>query len=99
MAERHQIAADFERDAVFDGHVAAAKSFLGEARRFEGHLNIHPVVHDVGNELRVRLRLVQAAHDSEAHVHVALFHEGRDDGVEGPLARRQRVGMAGRHRE
>ena len=57
------------------------------------------MVHDVGNELRVRLRLVQPAHDAEADVHVALLHEGRNDGVERPLARRERVGMVGIHLE
>ena len=47
-----------------------------------------------GDELRVRLRLVEAAHDAEADLDVALLHERRDDRVQRPLARREHVRMA-----
>ena len=50
-----------------------------------------PVIDDVGDELRVRLRLVQSAHDAEADVHVVLLHEPRNDGVERALPRREHV--------
>ena len=82
------------RDAPLDHHVAAAESQLGEARRLERRLNVHAVIHHVGDKLRVRLRLVQAAHDAEADVDVVLLHEGRNDGVERALARRERIRTA-----
>ena len=59
---------DFGLDSRFDQQ-AAADWFGGagdrEARRFQGGLNIHPVIHNVGDELRVRQRLIGSAHDSE----------------------------------
>ena len=51
------------------------------------------------HELRVRLRLVEAAHDAEADADVALLHEAGDDGVQRPFARRQLVGVPGFQRE
>ena len=45
--------------------------------------------------MRVGQRLVEAAHDAEADVIVALLHEGRNDGVKGALARRERVRVGG----
>ena len=93
MAARRKPLAHAGRHPILDHHVAAAKGQLGEARSFQRRLDVHVVVHQVRNELRVRLRLVVAAHDAEADVDVVLLHEGRDDGVQRPFARRKRVGM------
>ena len=79
------------RHAILNQHVAAAELELGEARRLQRHLDIHAVIHHVADELRVRRSLVEAAHDAEPDVHVALLHEGGNDGVVGPLARRERI--------
>jgi hypothetical protein len=73
-------------------HLATAGRSFREARRFQRFLHVHSVIDDVGNELRVRQRLHRAAHDAEADVLVALFHEGRNDGVEGALAAGENVG-------
>ena len=71
-----------------------SKRPLGESPGLERLLDGDPVVDDVRDELRVRLRLVPAAHDAEPDLHVVLLHERRDDRVQRPLARRQRVGLA-----
>ena len=57
------------------------------------------VVDDAGDELGVRLRLVEPAHDAEPDLHVALLHETRNDGVQRALARRQHVRMSAFERE
>ena len=85
------------RHAIFDRNVAAGGIALGEARRFQRRLNVHPVIDDIGDELRVRQRLVRPAHDAEADMLIAAFHESRNDGVERPLAAGEHVGML-RHR-
>ena len=51
---------------------------LREPARLERLLNVHPVVDDVGDELSVGLRLVEAAHDAEADARVAALHEARE---------------------
>ena len=51
------------RDSI--DHVAAGERELRHARGFERRLNVHAVIDDVGDELRVGLRLVPAAHDAE----------------------------------
>jgi len=66
--------------------------YASKARRFEGSLNIHLEVDHVGDELRVGLRLVPAAHDAEGHASVALLGEGRNDGVQRALAAGEHVG-------
>src|SRR3954451_24045176 len=80
--------ADVGGDAVLDEEVATAPGGFGEARGFERELDVHAVVDDVGDELRVGLCLVETAHDAEADVDAVLLHEGRDDGVEGAFAGR-----------
>ena len=87
------------RHQRLDVDVAAAERSLREAARLERLLDVEAVVGDVGDELRVRLRLVEAAHDAEADLHVALLHERRDDRVQRPLARRERVRVAVFERE
>src|SRR6266853_685945 len=42
----------------------------------------------------MRLRLIPSAHDSESDADSVLFHERRNDGVQRPLARRERVRLA-----
>ena len=74
--------------------IAAVEGSLGEAGLFERGLHIHSVVDDVGDELRVGLRLVPAAHNAEADVDIALLHEGRDDGVKRAFVSGERVGQA-----
>src|SRR5579872_46741 len=63
-----------------------------ESWGFQRSLNVHAVVNKVGYELGVGQWLVGAAHDAEANMHVATFHECRNNRVEGPLARLQRIG-------
>ncbi len=75
-----------------DLHIAACEGSLGEASGLERLLNAHAVIDDVGDELRVRLRLVPAAHDAEADAHIALLHEAGDDGVQRTLVPGQHVG-------
>ena len=81
------------RNQRFDVHVAAGERALREAAGLERLLDVEAEVGDVGHELRVRLRLVEAAHDAEPDPHVALFHERRDDRVQRALARREHVRM------
>ena len=64
--------------ARFNRDVAAGGVALGEARRFQRRLQVHAVIDDIGDELRVRQRLIRAAHDAEADVLVAALHEGRE---------------------
>src|SRR5262245_4160462 len=56
-------------------------------------------VDDVGDKLRVGLRLVESAHDAEPDPDIVFLHEAGNDRVEGTLARRQAVGMALLERE
>src|SRR5579884_2552442 len=95
VAARAEGAADGGGNAVFHVHVASGEAELGEARGFEGGLYVHAEVHDVGNELRVRLRLIEAAHDAEGDARFALLHEGGDDRVQRALVAGHDVGRAG----
>src|SRR5437867_3268244 len=53
------------------------------ARRFAGHLHVHPVVDDVYERLHLALGLHIPAHDAEAEPGLTtLSHEAWDDGVE-----------------
>src|SRR5262245_32863755 len=54
-----------------DVDVTAAERALREPPRLERLLHIEPEVGDVGDELRVRLRLVEPAHNPEPDLHVA----------------------------
>src|SRR5712692_988309 len=81
-----QFLADIAREPVFHGDVASCKRMLAEPRVFERRLDVHFEVHDVGDKLRMGLRLIPPTHDAEGDAHIALLHHGRDDGVEWPLA-------------
>ena len=57
-----------------------------EARGIAGFLQVHAVIDDVDQHLHMALRLHAAAHQAQRHERLAvLLHEGRNDGVEGPL--------------
>src|SRR4029077_7272837 len=80
-------------NARFNHYIASAERQLRKSRRFERSLNIHSVIHHVGNELRVRLRLVEAAHDAKSDMYRSLLHKRRNDRMKRPLAPRERVWM------
>ena len=81
------------RNELLHRNVAAGERSLREAADLERLLHVETEVGDVGDELRVRLRLVEPAHDAEPDLHVAFRHEGRNDRVERPLSRRHLIGM------
>ena len=83
----------------FDLHVAAGEGSLREPAGLQRLLRGQAEVGDVGHELRVRLRLVPSAHDPEGDPRAVLLHESRDDRVERPLARSQRVRVVRLERE
>src|SRR3990172_3290669 len=92
VAAGGELGANAFRDARLHLHVAAGKGGLGEAGGFEGLLDVHAEVHQVGDELCVGLGLVPAAHDAEGDADVALFEKGGNDGVERTLAAGECVG-------
>ena len=59
------------RNSIFHPDVTTGKIALGESRRFERGLDVHAEIDDVGNKLRMSLRLVEAAHDAEGNPPVA----------------------------
>jgi hypothetical protein len=71
-----------------DGTSAIQVRHLCTASKRSGgrSLDVHAVVDNIRNELRMSERLIQATHDTEANVLVALLHEGGDNGVEWALA-------------
>src|SRR5438105_10306036 len=68
-----KLVAHFLRNAVFHHHVASAKGMLAETWGFQRRLNVHLEIREIGDELRVRLRLVPTSHDSERHPAVAFL--------------------------
>ena len=99
VAERRQRRAGGFGHERLDLHVAAGEGALREPAGLERLLRRQAEVGDVGHELRVRLRLVPSAHDPEGDPRAVLLHEPRDDRVERPLARRQRVRVVRLERE
>ena len=81
--------------ARFDIDITAGSAVLEKARGLQGLLQAHAVVDVIGHELRMGHGLHRAAHDAEADMLVALFHEGRNDGVERALSTGEHVGMLG----
>ena len=64
-------------------------------RRFGCRLNIHAEIEHIGEKISVTGRLVMSAHHAERHqAFFVLHYHARNDGVHGPLIRRQRIGMA-----
>ena len=104
MSARRQVAQRPGREAGLQEHRPAVDhalagrlgvSFDAKARRVAGLLQVHPEVDHVHEDLHVALRLHVSAHDTEAHERRAVLgDEGGNDGVEGTLARRIRVGPA-----
>src|ERR1700679_535329 len=76
-----------------DVHVAPGKSLFRKPRSVQRALHVHTVIDDVRDKLRVRLRLIPAAHNTERDAHIALFHESRDDRMDRPLAACESVGV------
>ena len=73
---------------------------VAHARGVAGFLHVHAEVDDVGDDLRVGLRLVVAAHHAECHPRRAVLREHRrHERVQRPLVRADLVGVAGLQRE
>ena len=53
------------RHAVLDRDLASGEAEFPEARTFKRRLKVHLEVRDIGDKLRMGLRLVEAAHDAE----------------------------------
>src|SRR4029078_12937419 len=62
-----------------DIHVASLERSFREPARFKGLLNVETEVGDMRHELRVRLRLIKAAHDAETDSNAILFHKCGND--------------------
>src|SRR5579872_6727300 len=99
MAECFQFIANIFWYERLDAHVATGEGALRKTSGFEGLLNIETEVGDIGDELCVRLGLVESTHDTEADLYVALLHECGDDGVQRAFARREHVRVAFFERE
>ncbi len=65
----------------FNPDVTSGKGSLREATGLQRFLNVKAVIGDVGNELRVGLRLIPAAQDPEADLDAVFFHERGNDCV------------------
>src|SRR5205814_405305 len=88
VAQRLQFATDRVGYERFDVDVAPGERSLGEPAGFESLLNVQAEVDDIADELGVGLGLIESAHDPEPDLHATFFHEGRDDRVKRPFARR-----------
>src|SRR5437867_5150744 len=64
---------------------------LAEPRRLQSRLNVHFEVHQVRDELRVRLRLVPTAHNPKRHADISFLRKRWNDCVQRPLSPRQRI--------
>src|SRR5438552_19117047 len=64
---------------------------LAEPRRLQSRLNVHFEVHQVRDELRVRLRLVPTAHNSKRHADISFLRKRWNDCVQRPLSPRKRI--------
>ena len=93
MAESAQLPADIFGNEGFDIHVTSVEGGFREAPGFQSLLDVKAEICDVGDELGLRLRLIESSHDPKADAHSILFHERRNDRVQWPLARLERVGM------
>src|SRR5271166_3394530 len=87
------------RNARLDHDSAAELLAIGEARLFLRSLDVHVVVNNIRNKLRMSKRLIEAAHDAKANVLLAVLHERGNDGVERALATGKRIGRRGIERE
>src|SRR5208282_2030568 len=87
------------RNARFDYDFAAELLAIGKTRFFHRSLNVHVVVDDIGNELRMSQRLIQPAHDAETDVLVTSLHEAGNDGMKRALAADKGIARGGVKRE
>jgi len=93
VAQPCQFAAEVRTQAVFHLDVQATEPL--PARSVKRLLRVHAVTQGVQNHLHVALRLHEAAHHAERpHRRAVTGQEAGDDGVVGPLARCQGVGVA-----
>src|SRR6185437_12318686 len=77
-------------NAALHVDIAPVESHLGEARRLHRGLDVHTVVDHIGDELGMRLRLIEAAHDAEGDPLLTALHEPRNDRVQRTLVAGQR---------
>src|SRR5262245_51446711 len=94
-----QLAANRFGNELFDADVASLESSFRETAGLESFLNRETIIRNVGDELSMSLRLIEAAHDSKADTHAIFLYERGNDGVQWPLARSQRVWMVRFHGE
>ena len=65
-------------------------------RRIDCGLHVHAVIHNVGDHLDMSHGLIMCAHHPECqNATLAAQGKRRNDGVQGPLVRSERVGMLG----
>ena len=91
VSHRGKFLQDVRFYSRLNSYVTATFGAYREACIFQRGLNIHAVVHHVGDELRMGQRLVRAAHDSESDVLLAAFHERGNDSVKRTLAWSQSI--------
>ncbi len=53
MTALREVCADIGRDGLFHGNIATFEGIFGEAGLFQRSLDVHAVVHDVGDKLCV----------------------------------------------
>jgi hypothetical protein len=95
MATLAKVFTNAGRSTILQIDIAASKGSLGEPGDLQSFLNTHSEIDDVGNELRVRLRLVKAAHDSERDPFLSVGHETRNDRMQRPLVTGELIGGVG----
>src|SRR5262249_14638103 len=91
VSKSGKFAANRFGNELFNADVASLESSFGETARLQSFLDRKSIIRNVGDELGMCLRLIEAAHDAKANAHAILLHKRRDDGVQWPLARCQRV--------
>src|SRR5262245_45636296 len=91
MAERCQVLPDVLGHKRLDVHVASLEGSFREPSSLEGLLDVETEVGDIRHKLRVRLRLIEAAHDAESNADTILFHERGNDRMQRTLSRRECV--------
>src|SRR6185436_10192337 len=97
VAARLERAPDLRADAAFDGELLAD---VPDARRIARLLHVHAEVDDVGDDLRVSLRLVVAAHHAEGHHGSAVLRKHRgNQRMQGPFVRADLMRMPRLQRE
>ena len=84
--------------AVLNIDGAAGVTFV-EPGSIHSGLDIHVEINNVGNELRVRLGLVEAGHNTEANGLAIFLHHGGDNRVQRTFVTCERVGLPRLHVE